>query len=359
MSALVRTRVVKTLAVAGAAGMAMSGCGLAARQARADVISSALSRTLQNGEVTGMLYTAVVPLPPRRPAPPGPGRIAAAGAGPLPFVIDMSSGRSAVSAPAGGPPQLIFTSNWMYERRPANPSAAAAALLASTGAAPSNVPLLKEVSVTPVGSSSIPGRGSTAGGGAATPPASAVPTGYQAVSVQSRPWLALDYGALSSRSRTGEAGSLAISPALLLRLAGGLLTGSVEPLSSDRSADASDRSLRALVPPGTTAYRANFGLDKADKGLTDAQKQVVAKIMTANAVPGSTPVFPGAVWLGPDGTLGGLSVVITQRLDPDTQALLIVSLVIGSSAGSAPAAPGAQQVVSVSSLGDLIHEVAP
>lgn len=352
MTTSARPRLVKALAVAGAAGVAMSGCGLAARQARADVISAALARTTAIGQVSGVLYTAVVPLPPRRPAPPGPGRIAAAQAGPLPFTIDLSSGRSAVSGTPGGPAQLIFSGNWMYERRPANPSAGAAALLASTGAAPSNIPLLKAAAV-PAG----PGAG--AGGAGSAPTA---PTGYQAVSVQSRPWLALDYGALSSRNRTGEAGSLAISPTLVLRLASGVLTGSVEPISSDRSAGASDRALRALVPPGTTAYRANFGLDKAEKGLTDAQKQAVAKIMTANAVPGSTPVFPGAVWLGPGGTLGGLSVVMTQRLDPDTQALLIVSLVIGSSAGAAsvsPPAPGPQQVVTVSSLGDLIHEVAP
>ncbi|MHB1447170.1 MAG: hypothetical protein ACYCZV_16165, partial [Acidimicrobiales bacterium] len=259
MSAPIRTRVVKTLAVAGTAAVAMSGCGLAARQARADVISTALARTTQAGQVSGTLYTAVVPLPPRRPAPPGPGRIAAAQAGPLPFIIDLRNGRSAVSAPAGGSAQLIFTVNRMYERRPANASAGAAALLASTGAAPSNIPLLKAAAPAGV---------------AASPATSAVATGYQAVSVQSRPWLALDYGALSASNRTGQAGSLAISPALIFRLASGVLTGSVEPLGSDRSTSASDRALRALVPPGSTAYRTNFGLDKAETGMTDAQKHV-------------------------------------------------------------------------------------
>lgn len=335
--------------------MVMSGCGLAAKQADEKRIVAAGQRALASSRVSGTLYVTSLPIKPHRPVPPGPGRIAYMATGALPVVIDPASG-TAVVEDAGTSPQtqIVFTPHWMYERRPANPSASASALLAASGAAVSNLALLKAApSALPRSLSG--GRGGTTGAGAGQGPA---PSGYQAVSTQSRPWLALDYSALSSRDRTKTPGSLAINPALLLRLATGVLTGSVLPLDQDHSDKPADQGLRQLLRVNRQSYKVNFDLDKAEKGLADKDKQLIAKVLRANAVLGS--VFPGAVWLQPNGDLGGLLLALPQVIDADNQAVLFVALTLGPSpAASLPiSAPAAQQTVTVGNLGDLVHQVA-
>ena len=326
-----------------AAAMVLSGCGLASKQADEKRIVAAAQRSMAAGRVSGSLYVTSYPIKPHRPAPPGPGRIAYITTGLLPVAIDSTT-ESAVVEDGGGAPQsqIVFTSRWMYERRPANPSASASALLASSGAAVSNLALLKAPLTT------LPTRVS-----------SSATTGYQAVSSASRPWLALDFSAISSRDRTKTAGSLGINPALLLRLATGVLTGSVQPLAEDHSNNPADQGLRDLLRISEQSYKVNFDLDKAERGLSDKDKQVVAKVMTANAVFGS--VFPGAVWLKPDGTLGGLLVAFPQLIDSDNQAVLFFGLFLGASKAQSVAisAPGSQQTVTVANLGDLVHQVVP
>ena len=348
-------RALAFLAAATGTAVLASGCGLAAKQAGEKDIAAAAHRTLASARVSGTLFVTSYPIKPHRPVPPGPGRVAYIATGPLPVVIDPARDTAAVEDAGPAPrPQIVFTPHWMYERRPANPSASAAALLASSGAAVSNLALLKAPPVAlPV---ATPAAGGTAtGGGASTGTATA---GYQAVSTQSRPWLALDYSAISSRDRTKTPGSLALNPALMLRLPTGVLTGSVEALAQDHSSKPADRGLRELLKVSRQAYKVNFDLDKAEKGLSDKDEQLIAKVMTANAVVGT--VFPGAVWLNSDGTLGGLLVAFPQIIDSDNEAILFVGLFLGpSKAASLPiAAPGSQQTVTVANLGDLIHQVA-
>jgi hypothetical protein len=375
-------------------GLLASGCGLATKQADQKKIASATVRTLGSGLVVGQISAVSYPVPPHRPVPPGNNRVGYFATGLVPVAIDPGDGRAAVaSGGGGGTPQIIFTPGWMYQRRPANPSAGAAALLASSGTAPSNLATLKAppAAIASPGAKSAAASGSApaansslseSSGGASTSP-------YQAVSTQARPWLALDYSALSSRDRTKTAGSLGISPALVLRLGEGALTGSVEKLSDDHSNTPSDRGLRPLLGLGYVVYKANFSLDKAEKGLSDTDKQVIGKVMRANAV--ATSVFPGAVWLSPDGSLAGLSIVFPQVIDSDNQSLLFVTIVLGGHGGTStstlpastgpastgpastgpastgPASTGpistrpprSDQTVTVANLGDLVHQVVP
>ena len=338
------------LAAALCGSVVLSGCGVAAKQADEKRIVAAADRTFASHQVVGTLYVTSLPIKPHRPVPPGPGRIAYIATGALPVVIDPARQTAAVEDGGTSPrTQIVFTPHWMYERRPANPSASASALLASSGAAVTNLALLKAAPVA------LPTSTPAAGGSAA---AGSAPTGYQAVSTQSRPWVALDYSGISSRDRTKTPGSLAINPALLLRLADGVLTGSVLPLAQDHSNKPADQGLRQLLKLSRSSYKVNFSLDKAEKGLADKDKQVIARVLTANAVFGS--VFPGAVWLKPDGTIGGLLIALPQLIDSDNQAVLFIALILGSSPSvSSPIpVPRSSQTVTVANLGDLVHQVA-
>ena len=378
MRAVNRHRRARALALVTAgtgATLLLSGCGVAAKQANEKTIATATAAVLRSPQVTGLLSVVSYPLKPHRPAPPGSNRVGYFATGVVPVLIDGVDGRAAVASGGdGGTTKLIFTNDWMYQRRPANPSASASGLLASAGAAPSNLPLLAApppipgVSSTATSVANASSNASVANSSLSEVSGSAT-TNYQAVSAQSRPWIALDYAALSARDRTKTAGSLGISPLLVLRLGQGALTGSVEPLSEDHSRNQADVGLRQLEGVGYRVYKVNFSLDKAEKGLSDHQKQVIARVMTANAVLGG--VFPGALWLNRDGSLAGLSVVFPQIIDTNNASLLFVTLALAGSGQSGRAAtiassaaltttpPGVNQTVSVANLGDLVHEVAP
>jgi len=319
-----------------------SACGVAAKQATADRIIGAAQSALSAGGVAGTLSVQVVPLPGPRPTAPGPQRIRAAKAGPLAMVVYPGRGEAQVSTAAGQPPALIFTPNRMYERRPGPGSSDVQSLLNAAGGGVSNLMVLSAPASASLGAlaggiSGLGGSGAQAGGAA---------SGGLGTS---RPWVSLDFASLPRQAQDQAAGSFAFNPALLLRLVAGTLTGSVKPTSESRTTTAESAGYRF--------YRVNFDLDKAEKGMADTSKQVVARVLQANAV--TATVFPGEVWLDPHGHLGGFAVSFIQRLDQDTRALQIVIVdLTGTVPSRSVAAPGPDQVISVSSLGALVHGVA-
>jgi hypothetical protein len=308
-----------------------ASCAVAAKQATANRIIAAASAAFGSAGATGQLYLVALPVRGPRPPAPGPQRITRASAGPLTVAMDLAADRAAVSPAAGPAPAMVFTAHRLYERR--GTGSGAQSLLGMGGAA-TNLTALSP----PLGGAAM----NALAAAAASQTAGAPNPGT------SRPWLELDFSRLPRVAQDQAAGSYAVNPVLLLRLARGTLTGSVKPLSGPAA---------RRLPPGDVGYQVNFDLDKAEKGMTDADKQVVARTLGANAV--FETVFPGAVWLTPSGGLDGMEVTFPQRLDQDTRAALVVVL-SGLRTGPAAAVdvPSPEQTVSVSSLGALVHGVA-
>jgi hypothetical protein len=328
----------------------LPGCSIATKQARAAAIIHAADQTLGQPGVTGTVSVDVVPIPPRRPLPPGPGLIQPIGAQSLPFVVDPGTEQAAVLG-SNGQPLMLFTSKVLYQRR-GDPSAVSnLSGLSGSLDNPTNIVALDANSSSPQKA----GQGLQFGGlSASAQAAMAVQSrSSQSSGIGDRPWLKFDYSSISLNQRGGQvAGSYALSPWLVLELARGVLTGSVEPVSTGTG-----RIPLPAIGPQATLYKVNFGLGKATKHLSSSEQQVVARVMAANAIGGT--VFPGYVWLTPDHRLGGLVVEFKQSLSSDEQAVLGITVAMsGPAATSFPARPDPAQVVTVASLGSLVHAVA-
>lgn len=331
----------------------LPGCSIATKQARAAAVIHAADQALGQPAVSGTLSVDVVPIPPRRPLPPGPGLIQPTGVRSLPFVVEPHEEQAAVLG-SNGQPLMLFTSKVLYQRR-GDPSVVSnLSGLSGSLDNPTNIVALDANSSSPQKA----GQGLQYGGlSASAQAAMAVQArSSQSAGIGDRPWLKLDYSAIPLNQRGGQvAGSYALSPWLVLELARGVLTGSVEPVSTDTS-----RIPLPPIGPQATLYKVNFGLDKATKHLSSSEQQVVARVMAANAIGGS--VFPGYVWLTPDHRLGGLVVELKQSLSSDEQAVLGITVAMSGPAATGaapfPAPPDPAQVVTVASLGSLVHAVA-
>lgn len=344
------------LAGAGLLALVSTSCSIQTKQAETSAIIGAVDRALAGPALDATLSVAITPKASRRPLPPGPGLLQAATADKLGLEVDPRSQRAAVLG-ADGQPVMYFSGGTFFERRA---TSGASAAFGSLGA-PTNITTL---------SLSVPtlSKPSTASSAlqqlsASAQAAMAVQARVdQTAGIGTRPWLELDYSSIPLDERGRElAGSYAISPWLVIDLGKGVLTGSVRRVPADGTGVPA--GLPALVGPGSTLYRVNFGLQKATKQLPSAQQQTVARVMAANAVDGS--VFSGYVWLTAGHQLGGLVVDFGQHLDSQQGAVLSVTVAIGSgSAGGSgppsgfPSAPGSSQVVQVDSLGSLVNSVA-
>lgn len=348
-------RVSRRLAAGAVIGcVALSGCSIATKQARTAAIINAADQALGQHLVDGTLSVDVVPIPPRRPMPSGSGLIQPASVKSLPFVVEPSSQRAAVLG-AGGQPLMLFTGKLLYENR-GDPSAVSN--LSGFGGSldnPTNVVALTVGS--PAAPKTAPGLQMGSLSASAQAAMAVQARSSQSAGFGNRPWLELDYSTIARNQGGGRvAGSYAVSPWLMLELARGVLTGSVEPVSPT----AGRNPAAAPTSQATTVYKVNFGLDKATKHLSSSEQQVVARIMAANAIRGS--VFPGYVWLTPEHHLGGLVIEFRQALSSEQQAVLAVTAVLSGQPAAAPtplpALPAQDQVVTVSSLGSLVHAVA-
>ena len=334
----------------------MSGCSIATKEARAAAIIDAADQALAQPSVDGTLSVDVVPIPPRRPVPSGSGLIQPASAKGLPFVVEPRSGRAAVLG-SGGQPLMLFTAKLLYEGR-GNPNAVSQ--LSGFGGSLDNPTNVVALTVGgPATQKTTPGLqlGSLSASAQAAMAVQARTS--QSAGLGDRPWVELDYSSIRRNQGGRVAGSYAVSPWLVLELARGVLSGSVEPASSGAGRG---RPSPAAAPGSQpmTVYKVNFGLDKAFKHLSSSEQQVAARIMAANAISGS--VFPGYVWLTPGHRLGGLVIEFRQSLNSDSQAVLAITAVLsGQPAGRPaplPALPNQDQVVTVASLGSLVHAVA-
>ena len=84
----------------------------------------------------------------------------------------------------------------------------------------------------------------------------------------------------------------------MLRLAGGVLTGSIE-----RHAD---------PKTGLVRYDANVSRDKAERRLNEDDRKLLDKVFRANVIGGRT--FPARIWLDGDGNLRRFEVKLRQSL---------------------------------------------
>ena len=103
-------------------------------------------------------------------------------------------------------------------------------------------------------------------------------------------WIDFDYSSFPKRDKTKSAGSYAISPIVIERLALGALTGSIHQWA-----------IETVEGVATTHYKMNVSCDKAERHLSDKQRQDLDKMFRANAIGGQ--VFAAEAWVDSTGTL--------------------------------------------------------
>ena len=119
-----------------------------------------------------------------------------------------------------------------------------------------------------------------------------------------RQWAAFDFAEIEDRDRTKHGGSFAVNPVAALRLATGVLTGSVERT-------------------GEGSFKANVSRDKAERNLSEDAREVLDKMFTANAI--TRRVFPARFQFDDDGELRFFSVTMRQQLSSKDRADLTMS----------------------------------
>jgi hypothetical protein len=152
-----------------------------------------------------------------------------------------------------------------------------------------------------------------------------------------REWAAFDFSEIPDDDRTKHGGSFAINPVTLLRLTTGVLTGSIEPKGS--------------------YFKANVSRDKAERNLSEDERDVLDKMFTANAV--TRRVFPAQFTLSPNGELTSFQVTLRQQLSSKDRADLTVNFQLrpGQSAATIKR-PARKGTVQVRSLNQLVTTVS-
>ena len=341
------------------AGLALTltgGCSLGARQSMADRVTGSVRRAEAAGEARGSLSVRVEVLRSRLPVAPGPPKIVAVAAVDLATILEFRVGRAAVGVPGEDPANaaLMFDGSRVFERKDVKvPAAIAGAAsnvlsLVATAGPPATSGQLDQPG--PAGQLSQLARLAPVPTTTTTTTAAAAPptTGQRLrrpVQIQRR-WLALDYGALPRRDSNKTAGSFAISPVVIEHLVVGALTGSVRQLPTE-------------VVDGTTAvhYKMNVSRDKAERGLSDAQRRDLDKVFRANAI--GARVFPAEAWLDQAGVLRRVEVTLRQSLGRIDRADLRITLDLHPLAVPVPVPlPDPRQTVIVQNLGQLVHGAA-
>lgn len=307
----------------------MSACGIGNKQSLADRVVRAAERLEEAGTASGTIDASVALVKSAKPLVPGPPKILPGRITDVPIVVDLEEGSAAVGVKGGDPRTavIVFRGTRMYQRIAPKTTSIAAAVLSS--AASNLQPLIDAyhgitlVSPTETG----PTTTSTTVKHAALQRRSRIP----------REWIAFDFGAIDKRDKTKRAGSLAINPTVILRLAKGVLTGSIE-----RHGD---------------HYEANVNRDKAERRLSEDERKELNKVFNANAIGGQT--FKARIWLDGRGALRRFEVRLRQRLTSVDRADLTVTIDVD--ALGLPlhiAAPARAGTATVSSLGQLVTAVA-
>jgi hypothetical protein len=352
---MTRARLTAPALLAGLALTLTGGCSLGARQSMADRVTGSARRAEAAGEVRGSLSVRVEVLRTRLPVAPGPPKIVAVAATDLATILEFKVGRAAVGVPGDDPANaaLMFDGSRVFERKdvkvPAAIAGAASNVLSLVATAGPPATSGQPDQPGPAGQLSqlarlvpVPTTTTTTTTAAAPPSTGRL---RRPVQIQRR-WLALDYGSLPRRDSNKTAGSFAISPVVIEHLVVGALTGSVRQLGTE-------------VVDGTTAvhYKMNVSRDKAERGLSDAQRRDLDKIFRANAI--GARVFPAEAWLDQAGVLRRVAVTLRQSLGRIDRADLRITLDLHPVAVPVPVPlPDPKQTVIVQNLGQLVHGAA-
>lgn len=343
-----RRRGAVLLAAGLAAAMGAAGCSLGNRQAMADAVVAAGNRALAARTATGQLKIDVALVHTTETTEPGPPRITPTQVPTSPVAMNLAAAQATVGAVAGGTPAIVFDGSRIYQHR-------ATKSIPSSGAAATNLSVMGAQTSAAAGVlaqlAAAAGAGGAGAGGAATGATGSTGTaaaggaGGSATPLRAnqRPWLELDYDQLPKRDSDKTAGSLGVSPNLVVLLLRGALTGSTHRVGTD-------------VIGGSPAvhYKLNLGLNEAEHGLPDKSQVVIAKILRANAITGT--VFPAEVWIGSDGLPRRIDVRFRQRLDQLDRADLRLELdLTGWGSPVTIAVPGKEETAVVQNFGQLVH----
>lgn len=165
-----------------------------------------------------------------------------------------------------------------------------------------------------------------------------------------RPWarldladLAEDAGEIQPFSEQAAAAIAALHPAIVIDLAAGALTGSIERLGAETVAGVE-----------TTRYGANFAIDKAlgdvrRRRYPEDRRERVDELVELLGIDGE--VHPGEVWLDADGRIRRLTLRLVQRPATRVELAMVVTLEVTEIGGAYLAEPPTpQQVLSVDSV---------
>lgn len=296
--------------------LALGACGLGDRQAQADRISRAGERLLAAPSVDAVLHAQVrVLVPANKVVNPGPPRIAPENVNEIGVVLNGPAGTAAIGTNTKlNSNAIVFVNDSIYQR--IVQKAAGVAGNATTAEVPSNFNALAAAYTTAF----LPPAHATDAPTTTVPdfPGVVIPTTTTSTTTAPsvlrrrvqivREWAAFDYAAIPDHDKTKHAGSLAINPVDLVRLARGVLAGSVKRRGS---------------VGGTTSFSANVSRDKAEHKLNDAQRKILDKEFLANAV--SRRVFPAEFVLDAQGNLKQMLVTLRQQLSPEARGDLTVS----------------------------------
>lgn len=306
--------------------VAVSGCGLGEKEARADRIIDAVEAAFDQPGATGTLSIGqeVVSVPDVGGAP-----VQAPGAGADDMAEDLGDAAAAVPAAGGAleggawPPIVIQVALDLQAR---------SAWEAYTGA---------DVPFAAFSDTALFGRRFDAG------PRDA------------RPWVMLDTtalekgtGALDGRSSVPAYGAFAISPLVYLDLAAAPLTGSIEEAGTEEVAGVR-----------TTRYRGNFDLEKMSRDTRRRQypeeiREALETVLDLAVIQGTT--HEGEVWIDEDGLPRRFQVRLRQEPLTDLELDLIVTLELQSFGPPAHRAlPTPAELVKVGSLPQYLGAALP
>ena len=335
---------ITTAILAAVVVIGVTGCSLGDKQAKADRVIAAVHRTEASGVARADLTVSAAVLPTKKALAPGPPRIASGAAANVATVIEFKSSRAAVGIAGDDVAHaaVVFDGTRMFQRTDLKPlpTATAGVAIGIGGGPASNLGLLSAV----IGPATPPPAQPAAGTNA-----SATPTGeprlHRSAKIQ-RHWTGFDFASLPRNDETRTAGSYAISPAVLVHLASGTLTGSIRVLGPE-----------AVSGVDTTHYRMNVSRDKAFRLLPETARKDLGKIFRANAIGGD--VFPAEAWIGADGLLRRFSVRLRQSLSSNDKAdlFVFVNLHDFGAAVTIPL-PDPKETATVLNLGQLVHSGA-
>ena len=316
------------------ASLSASACSLGNRQAMANRVIDAVHRVEAAGTARGTITIEAQVIRSKLPVVPGPPRIVNGVAPNLQTVIDFKDDKAAVGLAGDDPASaaMVFDGTRVFQRRDVKvPHDAVTA-----GAASNLLPLVATAKAGPPPPAAPPQQEPPP----PPPPPADQPAApgtsrlHRAPKIERR-WLTFDYAALAKRDTTKTAGSFAISPLFLTRLAAGTLTGSVH-----------------LAGPGH--YAMNVSRDKAERRLTEDQRKELDKVFRANAIGGR--VFKAQAWIDETGKLKQFVVQLRQSLSRTDRDDLHITLELTSvGAPITITAPDPKQTAGVANLGQLVH----